>query len=397
MAKLVGRIPANRVKVSDSWFMPTLDADKVIKASGLTSAGRFPDLPSRSAEQGSIESTQACVPTSEQNDTEHRAELVDDSDGQDSDSGGTDGEGKSSQVLDNQKNKQTKSQPAVSTSPDVTESAAPLIEDAIAVEQNYSEGYLQGQKEGFAEGEKAGFLQGEQAGETAGYQAGIQKGLAEGAAKAAKAFELEITEKRKLFESILNIRPSLEKINEELEIALVPLVTGIAEAVLNVELETRPELIRTYVTESLKAMPHTTETVELAIHPDAVPFMAELPMLDQWHVKIVEDTTLTMGGCKVSSSHSAIDQTLSQRLRDCLLTVFGSDTNKETIRALTSEAKLNDLGRFVQENIPPEMPKIDKAEDELKDQLQDHLPDPLQMQVQAQDGLARGNDVETPE
>ncbi|MFT4711900.1 MAG: flagellar assembly protein FliH [Candidatus Azotimanducaceae bacterium] len=384
MAKLVGRIPANRVKVSESWCMPALDAGKVIKAKGLKSAGRFPPSPPKVFEKGSQEFAQESIAENEIGHAEKSLGKVEDSDEVvAAASSEIKANGGDEQSLFNQENPESKQVLSEDSSDDVEENVVPLIDEHVTFEQQHSAGYLQGQKEGFEEGEKAGFLQGEQAGESAGYEAGVQKGLDEGAAEASRAFDVEISEKRELLESILNIRLPLEKINEELCAALVPLVTGIAEAVLNVELRTRPELIRGYVTESLNAMPHTTDKVELSINPGAVPFLAELPILDQWHVKIVEDPALAMGSCRVSSNHSVIDQTLSQRLRNCLLTVFGADTDKEAIRTLTSEKELNDLGQFLREDIPVEQLKVEQTL--------------AKEQAQAQDQLKQGSDVETPE
>jgi len=369
MAKLVGRIPASRVKLANSWSMPALTGEKVIKASGLIAPGRIQgSVGERSAEDGLtsamkegavqasvIKPKQRAVQSSQTES--NRQTLV------------PSGEGEvayKNQPSDNNEDncsqkQQPENLPAAVSSPELP----------IAPEQHYSEGYLQGQKDGYAEGEEKGFIEGERKGEASGYKTGMERGRKDGAVEALGIFNDEISGKRELLASLLNIREPLEQINADLTNALVPLVTGIAEAVLNVELNMRPELIRNYVTESLNAMPHTTAIVELTVHPDAVPFLSELPILEQWHVKIVEDRSLAMGGCRVSSSHSAVDQTLSQRLRDCLLTVFSEDSDDKEIRSLTSEAELNDISQLIQDSrsYGPESAVSGPEEESIVDEL----------------------------
>ena len=354
MAKLVGRIPANSVVKSSAWCIPALETGKVIKATGAVSAGRFPSRANKLVETANEQAKEDAV----NNTGSLGSKQHDESPGASLEEQAQDLRGGQNKIEKANIGTADPGQKAIDASIQTDVPAAfegesqparmePETEKIaeVAPEQHYSEGFLQGQKSGFDEGEKNGFKEGEQKGEEAGYKAGLEKGRQDGIAEAMKNFESEISEKRQLLDGILNVRQPLQQINEDLSASIVPLVTGIAEAVLNVELQTRPELIKTYVTESLKAMPHTTETVELAVHPDAVPYLSELPILEQWQVKIVEDQSLAVGSCKVSSSHSAVDQTLSQRLRECLMTVFGEAADENEIRALTSEAELNAMAR----------------------------------------------------
>jgi len=373
MAKLVGRIPASRVKIVSAWAMPALAGESIIKATGLVSPGRFHDAAgqtalsgidtgkARSADQQSSGTPKKHVPVHGANPEQSRKPAVvrKSTPGVEPETLPRQSESKDNPVAEDSA---LESQAAETSPLNKNQVEEEAINPPEEPQQNYSEGYLRGQKEGFTTGKDEGFIEGKSEEEAAGYQSGMEKGREAGAAEAQKKFDAEIAGKRELLDSLLNIRPPLERINSELTNALVPLVTGIAEAVLNVELSIRPELIRNYVTESLNAMPHTTEVVELNIHPDSVPFLAELPILEQWHVKIVEDKSLAIGGCRVSSSHSAVDQTLSQRLRDCLLSVFAEDTDEKEIRVLTSEAELNSMNQVLPENLARAESQPDSAQ-----------------------------------
>jgi len=94
---------------------------------------------------------------------------------------------------------------------------------------------------------------------------------------------------------------------------------AIARQVVQRELSTQPEQIRDVVTQAIAALPAGNRHVRIHLHPEDAHLLAEnLDVHDGGSWKIIEDASLTRGGCIVDTGATRIDARLETRLQDIL-------------------------------------------------------------------------------
>jgi flagellar assembly protein FliH len=182
------------------------------------------------------------------------------------------------------------------------------------LEKGHQEGFAKGREEGFAQGVKAGTVDGHKQGERAGREHSKQ--------------QMQALEKRldSVMESL--VFPIRQQQND-LEEALVQLATAVAKAVVQRELFQDSSHILQVVRRAMAALPATTETVRISANPqDIEALQASLARLDA-PTKLVEDATVSPGGCRVETRYSLVDFTVEKRFQ-------------QVVHALVNEASTNE-------------------------------------------------------
>jgi len=154
---------------------------------------------------------------------------------------------------------------------------------------------------------------------------GYAAGLAEGRA-AARA---EATAQVARIQSIVAaLAAPFANLDAAVESELVLLATTAATRIVRHELSVAPERILNAVRDALTALPAYARNVKLLLSPDDAALVREhlAPGTSGHAWEIVEDTTLTRGGCRVMADTSQVDATLEARLATIIDAMLGGDT-----------------------------------------------------------------------
>ncbi|SNT09536.1 MULTISPECIES: flagellar assembly protein FliH [Pseudomonas] len=152
-------------------------------------------------------------------------------------------------------------------------------------------------------------------GERDGYHAGQLKAKQE--AEAALASKLEGLERvmSQLFE------PIAEQ-DQQIEAAMVDLVSRITREVIQRELAHDSSHIRQVLREALKLLPIGDDNVRIHLNPQDYDIIKTLRDRHEESWRILEDESLLPGGCRVECANSRIDATVETRITQSLKQLF---------------------------------------------------------------------------
>lgn len=154
------------------------------------------------------------------------------------------------------------------------------------------------------------------------YARGFEQGRQEGHAAGSQALADQVARLQQLTQSLA--RP-LENLDQEVVDSVVQLATLIAAQLVRRELKTDPQQIVAVVREAVAALPLATRNIKLHLHPEDAHLVQELMALpegeDSW--QIVEDISLTRGGCVLTSENSQIVATVEARLNAIISAMLG--------------------------------------------------------------------------
>ncbi|MFI8479414.1 flagellar assembly protein FliH [Pseudomonas sp. NPDC078700] len=152
-------------------------------------------------------------------------------------------------------------------------------------------------------------------GERDGYHAGQLKAKQE--ADAALATKLEGLERvmSQLFE------PIAEQ-DQQIEAAMIDLVSRITREVIQRELDRDSSQIRQVLREALKLLPIGDDTVRIHLNPQDYDIIKTLRDRHEETWRILEDEALLPGGCRVECANSRIDATVETRISQSLKQLF---------------------------------------------------------------------------
>ncbi len=183
-------------------------------------------------------------------------------------------------------------------------------------------------KEGFKVGSEAGFQKGR--------ERGISEGLQQGKARAEKSGSLIEIERQQLqartqhLEQLLAVLADpVSQLDKEVEDQLVELVLAVSRQLIRRELKADPGQIIAVVREAVSLLPVAAREYRLALHPEDAALVREALVMDDgkgdrpW--TLVEDPTLTRGGCRVVSETSYIDATVERQLAAVAATLLGDE------------------------------------------------------------------------
>lgn len=139
-----------------------------------------------------------------------------------------------------------------------------------------------------------------------GYSAGHAEGIAEARASAARIDAL-----------MTGLKRSLTELDQQVAEQLLATAVEIASQMLRQSLRVKPELLLPVVREAMAILhPHLGHPALFAHPDDAALIRAHLgDQLTQNNWRIIEDATLSNGGCRVELGASEVDATMETRWR----------------------------------------------------------------------------------
>lgn len=208
--------------------------------------------------------------------------------------------------------------------------APPTLDDIEAIQSEaHEEGFAAGYQEGRREGREQGYKKGQQEGHAEGYQRGYAEGLTAG--------RDEVTLRvQKLDQLLTYLHRPLENLDATIEEELTWLATEIARQLVRRELRTSPGEIVAVVREAVALLPTGSTSIQVRLHPDDARLIREVLSLgrdDEPVWRILEDQTLSRGGCVVNTDLSRIDATIEKRLGAVIATVLGDERDRHAGRS----------------------------------------------------------------
>jgi flagellar assembly protein FliH len=154
------------------------------------------------------------------------------------------------------------------------------------------------------------------AGREEGYEAGHREGR-----------EQSLAELERLKQLMAALDGALAQFDQELGEDMLGLAISIAKQVTRNALKLRPEALLPVIREAISSMPQPGHHAQLILHPDDAalvrPLMEE--ELSHFHCRIVEDSHLERGGCRVKTEASEVDATLQGRWGKAIATLGRND------------------------------------------------------------------------
>lgn len=145
-----------------------------------------------------------------------------------------------------------------------------------------------------------------------GYAAGLEEGRAAGLAEGRAQAEEERRSLRQIAETF---GTEVAQANELIANDMLDLSLDLAKAMLKTALNVRPELIIPLVREAIHYLPTLQQPTLLHLHPDDAAIVAT-HMNDELNAvgwRVVEDTHMSRGGCRVEAVTNQIDASTTTR------------------------------------------------------------------------------------
>jgi flagellar assembly protein FliH len=159
--------------------------------------------------------------------------------------------------------------------------------------------------------------------EAAGYAAGLARAQAEQQPRLA-----QLNAQVERFGAHLNqLAEPLRLLDAAMERSLLALALAIGSQLARRTLRQEPAQIIAIVRECLKQLPHASRDVRVRLHPeDATVVRAQLaPVAGEHAWTLIDDATLTRGGCLIESEHSQLDARFESRLQALVASALGDE------------------------------------------------------------------------
>ena len=185
-------------------------------------------------------------------------------------------------------------------------------QEAAELEAARQQGIAKGYQEGIAKGYEDGIAK--------GYEDGLAKGYEEGLIKARAQAE---EERQQIKQIAQQFGEEVANANELIAADVLLLAFDVAKAMLKTALPAKPELILPIVKEAVGYLPTVQQPALLVLHPvDAALVSGQMGAeLTAAGWRIIENSQLERGGCRVETASNQIDATIStrwQRIADAL-------------------------------------------------------------------------------
>jgi len=194
---------------------------------------------------------------------------------------------------------------ALSTTKEAEPTPPPVLLPTVEeIEQIHEEARRSGFDEGFAEGHKKGYAEGRET----GFQEGRDAGFSEGSVAAGN-------EARQLHELTVQLKEALAKLDAEIAEELMSLAVELARKILQHSLAVVPEALVSAIRAILQSLPQSRAQIHL--NPDDLALVRSYlgEVLDQSEHVLIEDESVTHGGCRVETPGAQIDATMETRWR----------------------------------------------------------------------------------
>ncbi|WP_068830774.1 flagellar assembly protein FliH [Pseudomonas sp. BMS12] len=156
-----------------------------------------------------------------------------------------------------------------------------------------------------------------------GFATGEKDGFHAGQLKAKQEAEVALAAKVASLEQVMGhlLEPIAEQ-DQELELALVNLVSQVTRQVIQRELASDSSQIRHVLREALKLLPMGASNVRIHVNPQDFEVIKALRERHEESWRILEDESLLPGGCRVESESSRIDASVETRMAQALKQLF---------------------------------------------------------------------------
>jgi flagellar assembly protein FliH len=187
--------------------------------------------------------------------------------------------------------------------------------------------------------------------EARGYEAGMAKATAEAKIESDKRLA-ELDSRIKRLDSLFQFlsRP-LQELDAEVEQMLLQLTLTVGKQLARRELRIDPAQVIAIIRESLAELPAASRDVRVQLHPEDAAVVRErlsAPASERtW--TIVEDPTMSRGGCIVRAESSKIDARLESRINTVIANALGDERAAERAGSEQPEA----AGLAVTDTQPP--------------------------------------------
>lgn len=150
-----------------------------------------------------------------------------------------------------------------------------------------------------------------------GYQEGLQQGRDAGYREGR---EQALREAQRLDQLLSGVNETLRQLDQEMARQMLELSLGVARQMLRQALTVRPELVLSVVQEAINSLPQANQQPQLILHPQDAELVrshlgTELAH-DQW--RVVENSQISRGGCRLETAQSELDATLETRWKRVL-------------------------------------------------------------------------------
>ncbi|MDY0250913.1 MAG: flagellar assembly protein FliH [Pseudomonas sp.] len=148
-----------------------------------------------------------------------------------------------------------------------------------------------------------------------GFSTGEKDGFHAGQLKAAQEAQDVLTAKVAALDGIMQqfFEPIAQQ-DQQLEEAMLDLITRISKQVIQRELSLDSSQIKQVVRESLKLLPASSDVVRVYINPQDFEQIKALRERHEENWKIIEDDDLLPGGCRFESVNTRIDASIETRI-----------------------------------------------------------------------------------
>ncbi|BBB66495.1 flagellar assembly protein H [Undibacterium sp. YM2] len=167
-----------------------------------------------------------------------------------------------------------------------------------------------------------------QEGFAAGYKEAYERGLKDGQetayAETMEQVQLEILALQQMAQAFSE---QLHSASQQMGNELMHLAMDMAQAMLKAKLDSDPTVILPIVEEAIAQLASVQQPAQILLHPDDVAMvknqLGEALSEDGW--RIVSDTNMERGGCKLVTQHNLVDASYSTRWKKLLDSMQISD------------------------------------------------------------------------
>lgn len=164
-----------------------------------------------------------------------------------------------------------------------------------------------------------------------GFRIGEKDGFHAGQLKAKQEADAALTERLARLERLMGhfFEPIAEQ-DRTLEHALVSLVSVLGREVIQRELLMDSSQLRDVLREALKLLPMGAGNVRIHVNPQDFELIKSLRERHEESWRILEDSNLLAGGCRIETEHSRIDASIETRLSQAIKLLFEQQRENAT-------------------------------------------------------------------
>jgi flagellar assembly protein FliH len=209
-------------------------------------------------------------------------------------------------------------EPTFSVEPDLSFDESDMSEEAIQqsqLEQMQMQARLDAHAQGYAEGQQKGFNEGKQA----GFDAGFQQGLAE-------AQQQQAPLQARMQQLVTEFQHTLEALDSVIASRLLQLALEAARQVIGQATAVDGSALLRQIQQMIQQEPMFSGKPQLRVHPDDLHRIEQTlgPTLDLHGWRLLADSSLHPGGCKLSAEDGDLDASVATRWHElCRLAAPG--------------------------------------------------------------------------